>query len=121
MLSAACKFFCGPLALTLVRRMRFLLFLFLPALLLASPSALYPQTITPPGNPLVGLWGTEQSFGPLVRGTLTIDARRAQWSAAIAGFEVSVERNGDRLSFSLPNGAGEFHGRLDPISNTING
>ncbi len=63
----------------------------------------------------------EQSFGPLVRGTLTVDAQQAQWRAAIAGFEVSVERNGDRLSFSLPNGAGDFRGRLDPASNTING
>jgi CubicO group peptidase (beta-lactamase class C family) len=56
-----------------------------------------------------------------VRGTLTIDARQAQWRAAIAGFEVSVDRFGDRLNFSLPNGAGEFHGRLDPASNTIDG
>ena len=99
--------------------MRFLLFLL--ALLLATPSALYPQATTPTGNPLVGLWGTEQSFGPLVRGTLTIDARQAQWRAAIAGFEVSVERNGDRLNFSLPNGAGEFRGWLDATSNNING
>jgi CubicO group peptidase (beta-lactamase class C family) len=119
MLSAVCNFFCGPFALTLVGRTHFLLFLL--ALLLASPSALYPQATTPPGNPLVGLWGTEQSFAPLVRGTLTIDARQAQWRAAITGFEVSVGRNGDRLSFSLPNSAGEFRGRLDPTSNTING
>lgn len=61
----------------------------------------------------------EQSFGPLVRGTLTIDARQAQWRAAIAGFELSVERHGDRLSFS--DGAGEFRGWLDPTANAING
>jgi CubicO group peptidase (beta-lactamase class C family) len=96
-------------------------FLFPLALLLAGPNVLYPQATIQPNNPLVGLWGTEQSFGPLVRGILTMDARQAQWHAAIAGFEVSVERNGDRLSFSLPNGAGEFRGRLDPTSNTING
>lgn len=90
-------------------------------LLLIGPTVLYPQAAMPPGNPLAGLWGTEQSFGPLVRGTLTIDARQAQSRAAIAGFEVSVERMGDRLNFSLPNGAGEFRGRLDPTSNTING
>lgn len=113
------QLFCRPFALTLVRRTHFLLFLL--ALLLASPCALYPQATAPPGNPLVGLWGAEQSFGPLVRGTLTIDARQAQWRAAIAGFEVSVVRSGDRLNFSLPNDVGEFRGRLDPTSNTING
>ena len=83
---------------------------------------LCPQAATPPGSPLLlGLWGAEQSFGPLVRGTLTIDARQTQWRAAIGGFQVSVERDGDRLNFSLPNGAGEFRGRIDPTSNAING
>ncbi|MGA7314360.1 MAG: serine hydrolase [Silvibacterium sp.] len=119
MLSAAANFSRGPLPFTLMRKMRFLLFQI--ALLLTGPAVLYPQATTPPGNQLVGLWGTEQSFGPLVHGTLTIDARQAQWRAAIDGFEVSVERTGDRLNFSLPNGAGEFRGRLDPTSNTING
>ena len=119
MLSPARNFFCGPFAVTLVRRMPFLLFLL--ALLLANPRALYAQATTPPGSPLLGLWGTEQSFGPLVRGTLTIDARQTQWRAAIAGFQVSVERDGDRLHLSLPNGAGEFRGQLEPTSNTING
>ena len=59
-------------------------FLILLVLLLAGPSVLYPQA-TKRGKPLVGLWGTEQSFGPLVRGTLTIDARQAQCRAAIGG------------------------------------
>jgi CubicO group peptidase (beta-lactamase class C family) len=96
-------------------------FLFLLALLNSSPSRLYPQTTTAPGDPLVGLWGTEQSFGPLVHGTLTIDSRQARSRATIAGFEVSVERNADRLNFSLPGGAGEFRGRFDTASNTIDG
>jgi CubicO group peptidase (beta-lactamase class C family) len=102
-----------------MRKIPFLLFQV--ALLLTGPAVLYPQAITPPDNPLVGLWGTEQSFGPLVRGTLTIDARQALWRAAIAGFEVPVKRDGNQLKFSLPSGAGEFGGRLDPASNTING
>lgn len=104
--------------MTLIRRTRF--FLILLASLLASRSALYSQ-ITTPSNPLVGLWGTEQSFGPLVRGTLTIDARKAEWRATIAGFEVYVKHYGDRLHFSLPDGAGEFCGRIDSTSNIING
>jgi CubicO group peptidase (beta-lactamase class C family) len=81
-------------------------------------SALYPQD-SPAGGPLVGLWGTEQSFGPLVRGRLTIDARQDPPHAAIAGFDVAVRRNGDQLSFSLPN-TGEFRGRFDSAG-TING
>src|SRR5215469_9345791 len=94
--------------------------LFLLTLLLAQGMH-DPQVATALDNPLVGLWGTEQSFGPLVRGTLTIDGRQPQWRAATAGFDVSVKRNGDLLSFSLPNSAGEFRGRLNPKSNSING
>ncbi len=53
-----------------------------------------PSTATSASQPvlaLVGLWGSEQSFGPLVRGELTIDARGGEWRARIAGYEVPVE------------------------------
>ena len=105
--------------MTLVRRIRFVSPLL--ALLLAGNSAIYAQAPTPVSNPLVGLWGTEQSLGTLVRGTMTIDGRQAQWRAEIAGFEVAVERNKNRLSFLLPDGTGEFRGELDLTSKTIHG
>jgi len=48
----------------------------------------------PPSADLAGLWASEQVLGPLVRGTLTIDARGSAWRARIAGFDLPVERNG---------------------------
>lgn len=93
---------------------------FLLALLLVSAVVLLAQA-TNPDQQLVGLWGTEQSFEPLVHGALTIDGRQAQWYAAIGGFKASVDRNGDRINFSLPDEAGEFRGRVDRVSNIING
>ncbi len=70
---------------------------------------------------LVGLWGTEQSLGPLVRGTLTIDARQRQWRAAIAGFNVPAQHTRGEITFSLPGGAGEFRGSLNISSHTVDG
>lgn len=110
--------FSGWFALTVAPRTLPLLFLL--ALLLVSSVVLLPQA-TNPDRQLVGLWGTEQSFGPLVHGALTIDGRQAQWYAAIAGFNAPVDRNGDRITFSLPDEAGEFRGRFDRASNIING
>jgi hypothetical protein len=56
---------------------------------------------------LVGVWGTEQVFGPAVRGQLTIDARSAEWRARIAGFDLPIRRDRDAMTFYLPDGAGE--------------
>lgn len=93
----------------------------LPTLLLASSVAVMAQAAAKGDQSLVGLWGTEQSFGPLVRGTLTIDARQPQWRASIAGFQVFVDQSDGRVTFSLPVGAGEFRGSLDHASKIING
>lgn len=89
--------------------------------LLASSGVLLAQAAAKPDQLLTGIWGTEQSLGPLVRGTLTIDGRQDNWRAGITGFNVSVEHNGGRITFELPDSAGEFRGSLDPASNTVSG
>lgn len=61
---------------------------------------------------LVGLWASENDYGPAVRGTLTLDGRQADWRAGIAGFEVAVKHTSDLVSFALPGGQGEFRGKL---------
>src|SRR5580704_9857355 len=67
---------------------------------------------------LVGLWGCERSFGPLVRGELTIDARGDEWRARIAGYDVPVEhtsfdRTNGEIHFALPGVAGKFRAHLN--------
>jgi len=59
---------------------------------------------------IVGLWGSEQTLGPMVRGQLTIDGRGRDWQARIAGYEVPVERSKDQIHFDLPGEAGKFRG-----------
>jgi CubicO group peptidase (beta-lactamase class C family) len=74
-----------------------------------------------PDRALLGVWGSEQVFGPLVRGSLTIDGRESQWRATIAGFDVPIERDKQRISFMLPGGAGEFRGHRRATSEAIDG
>lgn len=76
-----------------------------------------------PDAGLAGFWASEQILRPLVRGTLTIDARSDPWRAQIAGFDVAVERrqNQDAVTFALPGDAGQFRGHLSTDGRRIAG
>src|SRR6185503_8390681 len=68
---------------------------------------------------LVGLWGSERVFGPAAAGTLTLDGRREDWQAEVAGFKAPVRHTTGEISFILPGGAGSFEGREDPGGKAI--
>src|SRR5690349_18275092 len=74
-----------------------------------------------PEDKLVGLWGYEQVLGPLARGELTIDVRGTEWCARMAGFEAPVAHSSNDIRFALPDGQGDFRGRLSKDSKTIQG
>ena len=86
-------------------------------LCLAAPAAAAAKALE--SEALVGVWGTEQLLGPLVRGVLTIDGRGPRWRASIAGFDVPVQRAGRDVTAVMPDGLGTFRGRLDEASNTM--
>ena len=70
---------------------------------------------------LVGVWGAEVSFGPQIRGTLTIFRRGTEWNASISGFDVVAQVNNGGLRFHLPGNRGEFRGRLVDHARNIEG
>jgi len=70
---------------------------------------------------LVGLWGSEQMFGPTIRGRVTIDARNSQWCAQVAGFLAPVEHTQKGMTFRLPGDVGEFRGHMSADSKRIVG
>jgi hypothetical protein len=89
-----------------------------------------------PMQTLVGLWGSQKSFGPMVRGELTIDGRGQEWRARIAGYEVPVEHPNDtrakdahtssdqatgEIHFALLGEAGKFRGHLGANGSEIFG
>lgn len=59
---------------------------------------------------LVGLWGTETTFGPEVRGPFTLERTASAWTLRVAGFEVSAPATGDEFRIALPSALGELRG-----------
>jgi CubicO group peptidase (beta-lactamase class C family) len=82
----------------------------LSAALLALVSAVAVH-VDDPAARLIGLWGDELTFGPAVRGELTVDGRDP-WQARVGGYEVAVQHEKDAVAFVLPSKQGEFRGRL---------
>jgi CubicO group peptidase (beta-lactamase class C family) len=77
---------------------------------LLTPSSI--QAAADCADGLAGLWGAEVSFGPEVRGALTIYRRGRTWNASISGFAVPVQADDRDLQFRLPGDRGEFRGHL---------
>ncbi len=75
----------------------------------------------PAADKLVGLWGSERSFGPVAQGSLTVDGRSEPWQASIAGFQIAVQHDKDIVSFTLPGVQGSFHGQLSADGKDVQG
>jgi CubicO group peptidase (beta-lactamase class C family) len=90
---------------------------------LASVAALSaPQAAAPPRDEdLVGLWGCETSFGPQVRGILTLERQASAWTVRVDGFEASFPVTGDDIRVALPGGNGELRARLEDGGSVIRG
>lgn len=76
----------------------------------ASVSAQNPPA---PGDGLVGLWGSETTSGPRVRGELTLERGPQQWMASVGGYHVTAPLTGDSIRIVLPGGEGELRSRID--------
>lgn len=61
-------------------------------------------------RPLLGIWASETTFGPAVRGTLTVQREGREWRAEVAGRSVRFRSAGDSVRFALPGEGGEFRG-----------
>jgi CubicO group peptidase (beta-lactamase class C family) len=61
---------------------------------------------------IVGLWRSEQIIASPASGQLIVDGKRSPWRASNSGRSALVQRNEEAVTFTLPNGAGEFRGRL---------
>jgi CubicO group peptidase (beta-lactamase class C family) len=81
------------------------------------------RTPAHPDSPreLVGLWYARDRFGPDIRGPLILQRNAGQWIGDVAGRRVKARRQGDTLSFELPNGEGGFRGHLSRDRSRIDG
>src|SRR3954469_2447611 len=91
--------------------MRRLLFVALATYAMLSASAL-------PADSLAGLWSSESSFGPQLRGELRVVGKRSLWTASIADTKTAFQVSGGGVRFAFGK-RGEFRGRIE--GSTITG
>src|ERR1700722_7738397 len=94
-------------------------FAFSLLVLLAAPLGGAPPVA--PGDDLVGLWATETTIGPQIRGELTVLRGPTRWTARIGGFEIAWPVTGDTVRVALPGGQGELRARLIDGGRAIRG
>ena len=90
---------------------------------LSSTALALAQSATPAGdaNRLLGLWGTTRSFGPEIRGELTLARAGDEWRATIGGTSAPVRMSGDTITLTLAASLGSFRGRRDAAGSRIRG
>jgi CubicO group peptidase (beta-lactamase class C family) len=70
---------------------------------------------------ILGLWGVTRSFGPEIRGELTIVRDGSAWVASIGGIRTEAQSHADAIDFELPGHLGRFRGRREPSGAGIRG
>lgn len=72
-------------------------------------------------DPLLGLWSTEVTFGPTLRGELTLTREGSTWHAALANAEARFDAAGDDVRGNFPRNLGQFRGTVTDNGRTISG
>ena len=85
----------------------------LAAFTVASALAPASPELAKPAPELTGLWGATRSFGPEIRGELTIRRAGNGSHAEIGGTWAPVEMGGGEVRFALAGNKGSFRGRLE--------
>ncbi len=70
---------------------------------------------------LVGIWASETTFGPALRGDLIVTRDDAGWRAKIANAETKFQAAGDTVRFAFPDHRSQFRGTMTDGGKTITG
>ncbi len=87
---------------------------------LAGTPAAAAQQPTPAGS-LAGIWGQTLSFGPALRGELTVHRQGSRWRARLGSLESRFQVAGDSVRFTMVPNHGEFRGALTQDGCAIRG
>ena len=90
------------------------------AFLLTATSAVGQNTKSAE-DALIGIWGTEQFMGPILRGPITIANDGKTWRATVGSAETRFTPNGDSVRFSFAGNLGEFRGAFTRKHTAIDG
>ncbi len=72
-------------------------------------------------DPLVGIWATETTFGPALRGELTVTREGLSWRATLASAESRFDVTSDSIRCAFSGNLGQFRGALTDDGRTITG
>ena len=86
---------------------------------LAFPIA--PAQAESADDPLIGIWASEMTFGPALRGELTVAQTGASWRASMSTAETSFHAAGGAITFVFPDNRGQFRGALTEGGRAITG
>lgn len=89
------------------------------SLLLALPTVTAQSPA--PADPLIGIWASETTFTPALRGELVVTRNGSDLRARIGSVEAPVHNTRDSVSFAFPGDLGQFRGIFVKHSRSING
>lgn len=72
-------------------------------------------------DPPIGIWASETTFGPALRGKLTVAREGSVWRATAASAETKFQVTGDSVRFAFPGNLGGFRGTLTDHGRAITG
>ena len=75
----------------------------------------------PPADPLLGIWASETTFTPALRGELVVTRSGSDWRAQLGSVEAPFRNTGDSVRFAFPGDLGQFRGILIEHSRSIKG
>jgi CubicO group peptidase (beta-lactamase class C family) len=84
-------------------------------------SSLSAQQAPAPEESLVGIWSSETTFGPELKGELTIGVDGSSGRATLANAEATFAVSGKAVRFSFPGDRGEFRGEISADRRTVTG
>jgi CubicO group peptidase (beta-lactamase class C family) len=80
-----------------------------------------PARSQPAADPLVGIWGSQTSYAPALRGELSVTRDGPDWQAKLAGAVTQSAVSGDQVRITFPGDLGEFRGALTNDGSAIDG
>lgn len=90
-------------------------------LAVASEGRAQEEPAQEPARELVGLWAAQRSFGPAVKGPLTLREVDGKFRAEISGYSVAARTAEGEIRFEIPGDRGYFRGVVSADRQRIDG
>ncbi len=75
----------------------------------------------PAPDPLIGIWASETTFTPPLRGELLVTRNGSDWRARLGSVETRFGVTGDSVRFAFPGELGQFRGMITEHFRSIKG